>query len=190
MLLYNRLRLSWYLGPILKCKRLYSSPSRHAFIKLLSYTNSWKTFPTFLLSTVDINIYQVRAKLHFPQIGATLLLLEPFHPFTEPAWSPSPFLFPLKLFLSPPWSPHPSDPPIPEVKPYSGINLAAVWPNVHWHTSLHLSHDVYLPFGSSLPGGLLYGQMEGFNLYVETMTSYWHCFTTLTWRFVFVANDR
>lgn len=58
----------------------------------------------------------------------------------------SPFsLFPLKLSLSPPLVPiHPT--PTPEVKPYSWINLAAVWPNVHWHTSPHLSlsHAVYL----------------------------------------------
>lgn len=115
-------------------------------------------------------------------------LVQAFSPLTERlciALHLSLWLFPLKLSLSPPLVPiHPT--PTAEVKPYSWINLAAVWPNVHWHTSLHLSlsHDVYLSLGSSLPGGLLYRQMEGFNLYTKTMTSYWHYFTTLTWRFI------
>lgn len=99
--------------------------------------------------------------------------------------SPFSLTLPLKLSLSPPPCPiHPT--PTPEVKPYSWINLAAVWPNVHWHTSPHLSlsHAVYLSFGPSLPGGLLYRQMEDFNLYTKTMTSYWCYFATLTWCFI------
>lgn len=59
----------------------------------------------------------------------------------------SPSLFPVKLSLLPPLVPvHPN--PTPEVKPYSWINLAGVWPNVHWHTSPHLSlsHTVCLPY--------------------------------------------
>lgn len=60
---------------------------------------------------------------------------------------------------------HPT--PTPEVKPYSWINLAAVWPNVHWHTSPHLSpsHTVSLSCSPSLPGGLLHWKMERVNLY-------------------------
>lgn len=106
----------------------------------------------------SIKILLYNSNLAFLPFGGTnkssLFLFQAVSPASGLFGSLSPFCLTLHpqtfSFTNP--CPCPSNPPTPEVKPYSAINLAAVWPNVHWHTSPQFS--LSLTLFASLSGHL------------------------------------
>lgn len=118
----------------------------------IAEVNRASNFPLFHTTTVFQNFrIQYIYVQHFYASFQSCTFIIFFH--LTWVWTPPPDFFPspyvpLKLSLSRLLVLIYPNPPTPEVKPYSWIILAAVWPNVHWHICPRSSLS-FTPFVSS-----------------------------------------